>query len=503
MYAENHNYGTYEAETGSGMDTTYTLYDKDTVARLLKGNPDLLPAPSVKISKDERWNRQHIQSAVLSGILQGESMKGIADRFQQVVGMDERAAMRNARTAVTGAENAGRIDSYLRAQSLGIRMKQVWMSTLDGRTRDSHAMMDGEKVDVGETFSNGCRYPGDPEGAPAEIYNCRCTLVAEVEGSDAYNGAARPSEYLEDQGLTYEQWKQMHSKKPSTYEQQIANLKQSGKLTAENIMKAGELTMAEFDKEYQRSKQELDNKIQNEVDEMNNMKIALQNSERGSKEAADLVGSLRKKIDDVKALLSSREEVNAQSLKNTLSRVRSMGVKDEKAFAKHFSNPKSVMVPFVRRAYDIYPTSWVELSVNAGKLTVVKAKRGYYKPSESRMAIKDEKNRGLNFRTAIHELGHRFEDIVPDLLQEVNQFYNKRTAGEPLVKLRNVTGNNKYGDDEETRVDNFIHPYMGKDYGGSGYELISLGFEYLYTDPSKFDKDPDMKTWLIGLLTLL
>jgi len=213
IYAENHNYGTFEAEKGSGMDTTYTMYDKDTVARLLREKQDLLPAPHPDVAKDAIWNRQHIQSAVLQGILTGESMKDIAERFQEVIGMDERAAMRNARTAVTGAENAGRIDSYLRAESMGIKMKQVWMATLDGRTRDSHAMIDGEKQDPGKTFSNGCRYPGDPQGAPAEIYNCRCTLVAVVEGSDPYSSAARPSKYLEDKGLTYDEWKYMHGER--------------------------------------------------------------------------------------------------------------------------------------------------------------------------------------------------------------------------------------------------------------------------------------------------
>ena len=213
IYAENHNYGTYEAEKGSGIDTTYTLYDKDTVNRLLRENQQLLPnyhSPSVDVPKDERWNSQHIQSCVLQGILTGESMADIAKRFEQVVGMDERAAMRNARTAVTGAENAGRIDSYLRAESMGIKMKQVWMATLDGRVRDSHAAIDEEKQDPGHRFSNGCRYPGDPQGAPAEVYNCRCTLVAEVEGSDPYDPAARPSQWLEDHDLTYTQWKQMH-----------------------------------------------------------------------------------------------------------------------------------------------------------------------------------------------------------------------------------------------------------------------------------------------------
>ena len=114
---------------------------------------------------------------------------------------------------VTGAKNAGRIDSYIRAQNMGIRMKQVWMATLDNRTRDSHAMMDGEKVDPGKKFSNGCRYPGDPEGAPGEIYNCRCTLVAEVEGSDAYDPSDLSARANRLDGMTYEEWKDAHSDK--------------------------------------------------------------------------------------------------------------------------------------------------------------------------------------------------------------------------------------------------------------------------------------------------
>ena len=172
VYALNHNYGTFEAEKGSGYDTTYTLYDKHTVKRLLTEHEDLLPHPSVPIEKDKLWNKQHLQSAVLQGILTGEPMSDIAKRFQSVTDMTERAAMRNARTAVTGAENAGRIDSYIRAQNMGIKMKQMWMATLDGRTRDSHAIMDGEQQEVGKKFSNGCRYPGDPQGSAAEVYNC-------------------------------------------------------------------------------------------------------------------------------------------------------------------------------------------------------------------------------------------------------------------------------------------------------------------------------------------
>lgn len=242
VYALNHNYGTYEAEVGSGYDTTYTLYDKNTVKRLLTEHDDLLPKPRVDIPKDMRWNRQHIQSAVLQGILQGESMGKIAGRMMDVTDMNKKAAMRNARTAVTGAENAGRIDSYIRAQNMGINMKQMWIATLDARTRDSHAIMDGEQQEVGKKFSNGCRYPGDPQGAPAEVYNCRCTLVAMVEGADPYNPNLRPSEYLKEEGLTYEQWKEMHrssQQNQDTFDRNIIQYSAAGKMAKNRLESRG------------------------------------------------------------------------------------------------------------------------------------------------------------------------------------------------------------------------------------------------------------------------
>ena len=44
-------------------------------------------------------------------------------------------------------------------------------------------------------------------------HNCRCTLVAVVDGADPYNPNLRKSEYLEEEGLTYDEWKVQHSGK--------------------------------------------------------------------------------------------------------------------------------------------------------------------------------------------------------------------------------------------------------------------------------------------------
>lgn len=218
VYALNHNYGTFEAEKGSMIDTSYTLYDRQTVENLIKKNPDLLPKPRVDVPKDLRWNKQHITSAITQGILQGEDIRKISKRLQGVTDMDRRAAIRNARTMTTSAENAGRSDSYVRAKEMGIEMEQVWLATLDERTRDSHRELDGEAIKVGDKwhhpkFSNGLRYPGDPDGPPAEVYNCRCTMTAQVAGVDMNVSDLSERNNYKLGGMSYEEWKEEHQQR--------------------------------------------------------------------------------------------------------------------------------------------------------------------------------------------------------------------------------------------------------------------------------------------------
>ena len=212
VYAVNHNYGTYEIEKGSRINTQYTMYDKQTVERLIRDNPDLLPRKAaVNVPKDQLWNKKHINSAVTQGILQGESIDKISQRLAATVtDMSHTSAIRNARTMTTSAQNGGRIDSYKRAESMGIKILQEWMATLDDRTRHEHRQLDGQKRKVGEPFEvegEKIFFPGDPAAEPYLVYNCRCTLVGEVEGVD-YNlsDVSQRDNKLGD--MTYEEWKE-------------------------------------------------------------------------------------------------------------------------------------------------------------------------------------------------------------------------------------------------------------------------------------------------------
>ena len=183
IYAINYNQA---KETADSVGIKFNLVDESTVKRLVRDGDIELPQKKVDIPKDQRWNTKKLNSAVLQGILQGEDMKSIAKRILPVVDYNRKAAIRNARTLVTGAENRGRNDSYKQLSNEGLYMNKVWMATPDGRTRDWHIDMDGQEVSVDDSFVDGLgnllEYPGDPGGAPESVYNCRCTMVSHVIG---------------------------------------------------------------------------------------------------------------------------------------------------------------------------------------------------------------------------------------------------------------------------------------------------------------------------------
>ena len=151
---------------------TFALVDADTVKNLATTDKSLLPFKELDEKKDIRWNVKKMNAEVLQGILQGEPMDKIAGRLSKVTEMNKTQAIRSARTIVTGAENKGRQDSYKRAEADGIILQKEWVSTNDGRTRHSHAVLDGAIVDQDKKFDNGLMYPGDPSGRPEEVYNC-------------------------------------------------------------------------------------------------------------------------------------------------------------------------------------------------------------------------------------------------------------------------------------------------------------------------------------------
>lgn len=218
IYSLNRNYAAYTIEKEVG-NVGFNLWDEQTVKRLVVKDPDLMPyyppKKAVKRGIDLAWGKRQITASVTSGILQGYSIGKMADDLQdRIETMNRASAIRAARTAVTGAQNAGRQDSYVAAEKMGIKMKREWLATLDNRTRHAHAILDGQRVAVSEPFQvdgHKIMFPGDPTAEAYLIYNCRCTLIAAVDGVNTSNAQRRArdietgeSVLIED--MTYQEW---------------------------------------------------------------------------------------------------------------------------------------------------------------------------------------------------------------------------------------------------------------------------------------------------------
>lgn len=214
--ALNVNYATYQIEHDGELDTGLSLYNHDAAAHLLEEQRQLMPGPSTKkaaeiaANADMQWNYKKIQSAVLQGILQGESPYDVAKRLNTVGRMNYNDSVRYARTMTTNSQNAGRYQAFRRARDIGVDLTIEWQATLDGRTRHSHRMMHGQRRDVDEPFElDGVKimWPGNDKVGSSDvpqsmIWNCRCTLLSWVKGFEGETVKESPK--MGD--LSFEEW---------------------------------------------------------------------------------------------------------------------------------------------------------------------------------------------------------------------------------------------------------------------------------------------------------
>ncbi len=260
VFAENANYEAYRISKDTGIGYGFSFYDKDTVGKLIREQPELMPRKVVNGKKDRAWNRTKISNAVTQSIIQGDSLPEMTERIARETAHENDAAMaRYAATAMTSAQNAGRMETMERAKGMGIKVRKKWIATLDARTRDAHAELDGQVVDIDEPFVTHNRdgslaeimFPGDPQADGEQVWNCRCTLGYVYEEYPDEEDAERISaEYYRDEddnlrsrpayvkSMSYSEWKktmQIPPKQKTTQEESELEKKLRGKSFAETL----------------------------------------------------------------------------------------------------------------------------------------------------------------------------------------------------------------------------------------------------------------------------
>ena len=325
VFAYNASYMNYSLEHDAGVDFGFGLYSAEAVARLIKDNPQILPEWKINEPKDYAWNEKKVNNAITQGIIQGESSAQISKRISNDLLMQNKNLSKTfAQTALTQAQNAGRLESMREAEEMGIKLNKQWMATLDSHTRDSHAEIDGESVPTDSHFSNGLEYPAQAGGAPAEVYNCRCTMVADLKDYPSKYKRYNNEKGKAIQYMTYKDWEKSKSygkqglvasqkvkakedEKKAKLKQAKDNLKQLEKQIADKGIENKEFSGIWYNQtvtyaDYEAKKDSIQSKIDYYNAEIPKLKAA------GTPLKVATAGEMEKKLEDLKEFQLHGEE---------------------------------------------------------------------------------------------------------------------------------------------------------------------------------------------------
>lgn len=133
----------------------------------------------VKVGGIVETSRKKLAEIVLKGQANDQTASEIADALESEFG-GVIAGWRAEQIARTEVHTASMVGSLSAADSLGLALDKEWVSAEDHRTRPSHSAANGQVVSRDGKFIVGdseLDYPGDPNGPPEEVINCRCAMV--------------------------------------------------------------------------------------------------------------------------------------------------------------------------------------------------------------------------------------------------------------------------------------------------------------------------------------
>lgn len=174
IYGLNYDFAAFGIQRQAGLNLSFTVYDRNQLSVLVSEQQSPFTKIAYKNLGKDKVIVQRLQHELIQATLNGEGQQKIIRRIKAVTGQSTRQAKRVAQTERVRVASQGRNQAIHEANEMGVRTQKQWISRLDSRVRDDHAMVTGEIVDDGEKFSNGLEFPGDPNGEAEQVINCRC-----------------------------------------------------------------------------------------------------------------------------------------------------------------------------------------------------------------------------------------------------------------------------------------------------------------------------------------
>jgi hypothetical protein len=167
--------GTMYDLQGQGIPLAFPL-DQEAMVQAVQLDSPISQGLYSRMGEDVSILKKKITAQISRGIATGMTYGQIAKQLSGYTNIGFNNAVRIARTEGHRIQCQSAMNACYNARDKGAEVVKQWDSTLDAKTRESHAMVDMEIKELDEKFSNGLRFPGDPSGGAAEVVNCRCAL---------------------------------------------------------------------------------------------------------------------------------------------------------------------------------------------------------------------------------------------------------------------------------------------------------------------------------------
>lgn len=172
-----------------GLTSQQTQFVTNAKADLLSGDAARMKGYFSRARRDKRFdgvvNRAIAEGKAVSAADVDKIAGRYADRLLQLRGETI------ARTEALAAFNEAREESFRQAVDTGLvrpkNVRKVWSATMDNRTREAHAAMNGMEVGIEDPFDSptGARllHPGDTSlgAGPEDVIACRCAVTYRID----------------------------------------------------------------------------------------------------------------------------------------------------------------------------------------------------------------------------------------------------------------------------------------------------------------------------------
>jgi SPP1 gp7 family putative phage head morphogenesis protein len=470
-----------------------------------------------------------------------KSLIGVGDKGGEPIAKSRRDAMAITRTAVQTVAKDARLAS-LEANADIIKEVQ-WVSTLDSRTSDICVVRSGKLWTYPEFKPVGHSIPWN--GGPPAHWNCRSTFIPVTKSFEELTGGKikdkiEPSTRASMDGkvagdLTFDAF--LRSKPPAFADEMLgkgrAELWRSGKITLNQLLdqRGNPLTLAQLQSRYGSASMtarqappvvssagDIDNtiaavkafeytpeytstkaRLASEAKAFDEARAAFYATGKSDKQKYDVAVAAQQQYFATAKQFNALEKSERDRMLRVLALPNEMrGVPDDIIAGSYNATYRSA----VTEATSII-SSLVHRDIMPRGITVsgVRDSRAYYTNSDRTIHI----NKNTDVSTIVHEIVHDIEYSHPDISRRTKEFLLKRSNGEPLKRLKDLTGIKAFKRHEVAYEDEWKKRggshYMGKWYDRPSTELLTMGIERLLKDAKTFQQqDPEYFRFMLEIL---